>query len=222
MSDHLFVETKDRERKRLVSLSILFLLLKNTSPHWAWLQHKNPATLAILPFQCLHGRLLSTSSVGDSKNGAQPYLITNTSSNALRALTLLRTWSRKLSIEVASWYQNVMNLKACRVCNEGMVEDECHLLFTYSTYSAIHSRYVDILRGSVNLSAILKTPPRRLSSCVPYSRIETCASMCEYPFLGRRHITNTCILWSHRSKLASLCTIIFFLNSLSHARAFSH
>ena len=30
-------------------------------------------------------------------------------------------------------------------------------------YSAIHSRYVDILSGSDNLSAILKTPPRRLS-----------------------------------------------------------
>ena len=88
------------------------------------------------------------------------------SSNAHRALILLRTRSHKLGIEVASWYQNVTNLKACKVCNEGMVEDECHLLFTCSTYSAIRSRYVDILRGSDNLSAILKTPPRRLSSYV--------------------------------------------------------
>ena len=76
----------------------------------------------------------------------QPYLITNTSSNARRALTLLRTQSHKLGIEVASWYQNVMNLKTCKVGNEGMVEDECHLLFTCSAYSAIRSRYVDILR----------------------------------------------------------------------------
>ena len=63
-------------------------------------------------------------------------------------------------------YQNVMNLRACKVCNEGMVEDECHLLFTCSAYSAIRSRYDDILRGSDNLSVILKTPPRRLSSYV--------------------------------------------------------
>ena len=54
----------------------------------------------------------------------QPYLITNMSSNARRALTLLRTRSHKLGIEAASWYQNVMNLKTCKVCNEGMVEDE--------------------------------------------------------------------------------------------------
>ena len=96
----------------------------------------------------------------------QPYLITNMSSNARRALTLLRTRSPKLGIEVASWYQNVTNLKTCKVCNEGMVEDECHLLFTCSTYSAIRSRYADILRGSDNLRSILKTPPRRLSSYV--------------------------------------------------------
>ena len=36
----------------------------------------------------------------------------------------------------------------------------------YSAYSAIHSSYADILRGSDNLSAILKTPPGRLSSYV--------------------------------------------------------
>ena len=80
------------------------------------------------------------------------------SSNAHRALTLLRTRSHKLGNEVASWYQNVTKLKTCKVCNKGMVEDEC------SAYSAIRSRYVDKLRGSDNLSAILKTPPRRLSN----------------------------------------------------------
>ena len=38
--------------------------------------------------------------------------------------------------------------------------------FTCSTYSAIRSRYADILRRSDSLSAILKTPSRRLSSYV--------------------------------------------------------
>ena len=80
----------------------------------------------------------------------QHYLITDMSSNARRVFTLLCTRSHKLGIEIASWYQNVMNLKTCKVCNEGMVEDEW--------YSAIRSRYVDILRGSDNLNAILKTP----------------------------------------------------------------
>ena len=85
----------------------------------------------------------------------QPYL-TNMSSNAHRALTLLHTRS-----EVAS-----TNLKACKVCNEGMVENECDFLLTCLTYNAIVQRYDDILRWSENLSAILKTPPRRLSSYV--------------------------------------------------------
>ena len=42
----------------------------------------------------------------------QPYLITNMSSNARRTITLLHTQSHKLGIVVASWYQNVTNLKA--------------------------------------------------------------------------------------------------------------
>ena len=117
----------------------------------------------------------------------QPYLITNMSSNARKALTLLRTRSHKLGIEVASWYQNLTNLKACKVCNEVMVEDECHLLFTCSAYSTIRSRYVDILRWSDNLSKILTTPPRRVF--VHAERLST--SMYEYPFLGRRHISRT-------------------------------
>ena len=78
----------------------------------------------------------------------------------------IHTQSHKLGIEVVSWYQNVTNLRACKVCNEGMVEDECHLLFTCSAYSAIRSRYDDILRVGDNLSTIHKTPPRRLSSYV--------------------------------------------------------
>ena len=47
----------------------------------------------------------------------------------IEPLRLLRTRSHKLGIEIASWYQNVTNLKTFKVCNEGMVEDECHLLF---------------------------------------------------------------------------------------------
>ena len=70
----------------------------------------------------------------------QPYLITNMSSNVRRALTLLHTRSHKLGIEVASWYQNVMNLKTFKICYEGMVQDEYHLFFTCSTYSEIRSR----------------------------------------------------------------------------------
>ena len=54
----------------------------------------------------------------------QPYLIINMSINDRRALTLVHTRSHKLAIKVASWYQDITNFKACKVCNEGMVEDE--------------------------------------------------------------------------------------------------
>ena len=68
----------------------------------------------------------------------QPYLITYIISvNSRRALTLLFTHSPKLgdSIKVALWHQNVLNLMACKVCEEGLVvEDEYDLFFTCSTY----------------------------------------------------------------------------------------
>ena len=61
-----------------------------------------------------------------------------------------------------------------KVCNEGMVEDECHLLFTCPAYSAICSSYDDILRGSDHLSAKLRHHLEgRAHMCMPYSCIET-------------------------------------------------
>ena len=125
----------------------------------------------------------------------QPYLITNMSSNARGSLTLLRTRSHKLGIKAASWYQNVMNLKACKVCNEGMVEDECHSLFTCSTYSAIRARYDDILRGNDNLSAIRHHREGWAHMCMPYSCIETLSfNVWILFFRNETHIKNTCIL----------------------------
>ena len=104
-----------------------------------------------------------------------------------------------------SWLQrSLVNLEhreslltfTCITSNESILEDECHLLFTCSAYSAIRSRYVDILRGSVNLSAILKTTPRRFSSMsMLYSRVHCSMYFNVWiPFLGKRNISRTCKL----------------------------
>ena len=64
------------------------------------------------------------------------------------------------------WHQNQSNVKACKVCEQGLVKDEYHLLFTCSTYnfiSVICKNYDDILRGDDDMSVILKRTPRRLS-----------------------------------------------------------
>ena len=90
---------------RMIS-RVLSIGLPNLSPEYyianvnpeCWSQYK-----ARMPIDCI-----------------QPYLITNMSSNARRALTL-HTRSHKLGIEIASWYQNVTNFKTCKVCNQGIV-----------------------------------------------------------------------------------------------------
>ena len=96
----------------------------------------------------------------------QPYLITNMCIYSRRALTHFCTWSHSLGIEVALWHQNQPNIKACKVCKEGLVEDEYHLLYICSPYSAIRESYDDILRGDDDLNATLKRIPRRFSSYV--------------------------------------------------------
>ena len=96
----------------------------------------------------------------------QPYLITNMSINSRRALTLLHTWSHNLGIEVALSHQNQPNIKACKVCKEGLLEDEDQLFSTCSAYNAIRKSYDDILRGGDDFSVTLKRTPRRLSSYV--------------------------------------------------------
>ena len=58
------------------------------------------------------------------------------------------------------------NIKEYKIFKEGLVEDEYHLLFICSSYSAIRETYDYILRGGDDLSATLKRTPRRLSSYV--------------------------------------------------------
>ena len=60
----------------------------------------------------------------------------------------------------------VRALLACTVCNEGLVVDEYHLLFTCSAYSVVRESYDDILKGGDDLSVTLKRTPRRLNSYV--------------------------------------------------------
>ena len=82
--------------------------------------------------------------------------------NSRRTLILLRTQSHILGVEFALWNQNQPNIKACKVCKEGLVEDEYHLLFTCSTYSIIRERYDDTLRAGGELSIITLKLPRML------------------------------------------------------------
>ena len=49
--------------------------------------------------------------------------------------------SQKLGIELALWHQNALNKKTCKVWEEGLVDDEYHLLFTCSTCSVIRESY---------------------------------------------------------------------------------
>ena len=83
-----------------------------------------------------------------------------------RPLTLLRTRSHNLSNEVALWNQNEANIKACTVCEDGLVEDEYHLLFTCFACSTIRDNCDDILRKGDDLRVTLKRTPRRFSSYV--------------------------------------------------------
>ena len=95
------------------------------------------------------------------------------------------------------------------MCKEGLVEDEYHLLFTCSAYSAVCESYDDILRGGDDLHVTLKRIPRRLSSYVD-------ALFTNWDFVlqvwismsGRTHTSGkTCVVRSHRSILATLGTL---------------
>ena len=47
---------------------------------------------------------------------------------------------------------NVSNIKACKVCEEGVVEDEYHMFFICLVHCVIHENYDAILRGGDDLS----------------------------------------------------------------------
>ena len=68
----------------------------------------------------------------------------------------LRTCSHKLGVDVASWYHHP-SMKICKVCNENLVEDECHLILTCSEYKVTREKYDDLLGGHDNLNVILNS-----------------------------------------------------------------
>ena len=83
-----------------------------------------------------------------------------------RAITLLRTRSQKLGVEVASWNHHT-SMKLCNVWNEKLVEDEPHSLnMTCSSYMIIRKKYYDLLEGHGNVIVILKFPSRRVCTYV--------------------------------------------------------
>ena len=54
--------------------------------------------------------------------------------NSRRVVALLRTPLAKLGFGVALWHRSTSNIKACKVCEEGLVEDEYHLLVEEGIY----------------------------------------------------------------------------------------
>ena len=93
----------------------------------------------------------------------QLQLTTPMSLGSHRTLTLLQTWSHKLSVEIASWNHHP-NMKIYKVWNENLVEDEYHLLLASSKYKVIHEKYGDVPDGHDKLS--FKSPQSRVSTCV--------------------------------------------------------
>ena len=66
----------------------------------------------------------------------------------LKILSNLPTQVRCLRV-TSSWHHHT-SMKICKACNENLVEDEYHLLLTYSTYKVIHKKYDNFLNGYYN------------------------------------------------------------------------
>ena len=132
--------------------------------------------------------------------------------NSRRAITLLHTRSYNLDIEVALWNQNQPHIETWKVCKEGQVEDEYHLLFKCFGYSAIRGIYDDILRGVDNLNITLKETGKRLSSYLYALFTQTCCFKVSMSLLRKEtHIEITFVLRSYGSILASLWTLNLYV-----------
>ena len=67
-----------------------------------------------------------------------------------------------------------VNIKACIVHKEWLVEVEYHLLSTCSTYSAVHESYDDLIRGAIMSVLYLRHQLEGCAHmCMLYSHIET-------------------------------------------------
>ena len=97
-------------------------------------------------------------------------------------------------------------MMTCKACNEDLVEDEYHFLYTCLAYIVIHETLGAILRGSYNLVAILKAPPRRLSSYVYAPFTQTLfAPKHERHFSGRKQISRNFVYLGSMSQDWPIC-----------------
>ena len=76
--------------------------------------------------------------------------------NSCRAVILLRTQLHQLCIEVALWHQNMSIIKVCKVCEEGLIEDEYQVFF-------LHVELVMQFSGDDDLNVVPKIMLKRLN-----------------------------------------------------------
>ena len=121
-----------------------------------------------------------------------------TSSNSLTQVSCL-----------ASWHHHA-NMKICKVCNESLMEYEYCLLITCSPSNVNCKKYDVLLSKHDHLSIVLNFPPRRVSTyvCTLLSHLRVFTMEEQLPFLGKRHVQEGMLIWSHRSNLVKFDLIM--------------
>ena len=89
------------------------------------------------------------------------------------------------------------------------MEDEYHLFIACSvSYKVIHEKYDDLLDEHDNVSVLLNFHQEgHIHMCMHYFDIESFYYRVVILFLGRSHIEDDMLSWSHRSKLTSSWTV---------------
>lgn len=73
-----------------------------------------------------------------------------------RAITKLRTSNHTLAIEVGRWSKVERENRICKQCAEHKIEDEIHLLFECTKYTAGRKTTFEIIKGTTNIDLSIK------------------------------------------------------------------
>ena len=98
---------------------------------------------------------------------AQGYITAAISIHTRGNIARMRLRSHSLEIEMGAWAQIDRCNRLCKVCNEGKIEDEWHVIIECSQYRRIRSTFEAYLQEKTSLAAIFEdTPPRILGSLI--------------------------------------------------------
>lgn len=106
-------------------------------------------------YYCTHINPIYWDTYSQEEENAQKYITMPIPANARRSIALIRTRSHTLEVEKGAWGNVSREQRFCKLCDQGQVETEAHVLLTCPRYAHIRRDFNNITEEHNTLASLL-------------------------------------------------------------------